>query len=84
MFDNRLIKNLQNKPESFKRIIMWFGVFLAMAVIFIFWLATFPFQIPETKNNESVSILKKELPGVWQTLKGQLNNLKDLENLWRK
>ncbi len=49
-----------------------------MAVIFAFWILTFPSQIPTTKNDIAANNLKKELPGVWQSLKGQLNNLKDM------
>ena len=52
-----------------------------MILIFTFWLLTFPSQIPATKNDEATANLKKELPGVWQSLKGQIN---DLENLWQR
>ncbi len=76
-----MIENLQNKPEPVKRLIMWFGVFFVMTAIFMFWLLIFPSQIPASENDEAVTNLKKELPGVWQSLKGQLNELK---NLWQR
>ena len=77
----RLIKNLQNKSDGFKRIIMWFGVLVIMTTIFMFWLLTFPSSIPAAENNEATVNLSKELPNVWQSLKEQINNLKDL---WQK
>ncbi|MBI2446757.1 MAG: hypothetical protein HYV51_03015 [Parcubacteria group bacterium] len=73
-----LIKNLQNKPEPIKRLIMWFGVFSVMAVIFMFWILTFPSQIPASENTKAAINVKKELPGVWQSLNEQVNNLKDM------
>ncbi|KKS26473.1 MAG: hypothetical protein UU84_C0026G0005 [Candidatus Yanofskybacteria bacterium GW2011_GWC2_41_9] len=60
---------------------MWFGVFSVMAVIFMFWLLTFPSSIPAAENNEATVNLSKELPNVWQSLSGQYN---DLKNLWQK
>ncbi|OGD25530.1 hypothetical protein A2819_02050 [Candidatus Azambacteria bacterium RIFCSPHIGHO2_01_FULL_40_24] len=77
----RLIKNLQNKSDGFKRIIMWFGVLVIMTTIFMFWLLTFPSRVPVSENNETAADLSKQLPGVWQSLKEQINNLKDL---WQK
>ncbi len=77
----QFIKNLQNKPEGLKRVVMWLGVFFVMSMIFIFWLLTFPSQIAATPENDGANNLKKELPGVWQSLKGQLNELK---SLWPK
>ena len=74
------INNLQNKPEPVKRLIMWFGVFFVMSMIFTFWLLTFPSQIPSAQENEATQNLKRELPTVWQGLKGQFN---DLKNVWR-
>ena len=72
------IKNLQNKPEPVKKMIMIFGIFFIMLVIFSFWLFTFPSQIPKPEDNEAGANLKKELPGVWQTLKSQVNSLQKL------
>ena len=74
-----IIENLQNKSESVKHLIMWFGVFLIMATIFIFWLITFPSQISPAKNDEATNKIQKELPSIWQDLKGQFNNLKNLK-----
>lgn len=78
------INNLQNKSEPAKHVIMWFGVFLIMSVIFTFWLITFPSQIPRQENDKAGEKIRKELPGIWEKLKGQFNNLKNLENLWQK
>jgi len=78
---HKLIENLQNKPEPFKKMIMWIGILFIMIAIFTFWLLTFPSQIQKTKDDEATANLKKELPSVWQTLKTQINNL---QNLWRK
>ena len=76
------LKNIQNKPEPVKKVVMWFGVFFVMAMIFVFWLMTFPSQIPSAEeNNEVVNNLQKELPGVWQSLEGQISELK---HLWQK
>ncbi|MDO8574789.1 MAG: hypothetical protein Q7R61_00700 [bacterium] len=75
------LNNLQNKSDGFKRIIMWLGVFSVMTAIFMFWLLTFPSQIPASENDETVNNFKKELPGIWQSLNGQYN---DLKNLWQK
>lgn len=60
---------------------MLFSIFFIMVAIFGFWLLTFPFQIPQTEDSEVATNLKKELPGVWQTLKSQVNSL---QNLWQK
>ena len=75
------LKNLQNKSEPAKKIIMWVGILFIMAVIFIFWILTFPSKIPKTQDNEAAANLKKELPNVWQTFKTQINNL---QNLWQR
>jgi len=75
------LKNLQNKPETVKKSIMWIGILFIMTAIFTFWLLTFPSQIQKTEDNEAAANLKKELPSVWQTLKTQINNL---QNLWQK
>ena len=78
------LKNLQNKSESVKHLIMWSGIFLIMSVIFTFWLVTFPSQVPTLENNESADNLKKELPSIWQAFKEQFNSLNNLKNLWLK
>ncbi|MDO8743432.1 MAG: hypothetical protein Q7J30_02700 [Candidatus Azambacteria bacterium] len=75
------LKNLQNKPEPVKKTIMLFGIFFIMLAIFGFWLLTFPSQIQKTGDNAATAKLKTELPGIWQTLKSQVNSL---QNLWRK
>jgi len=75
------IQNLQNKPELVKKLTMWLGVFLVMVAIFVFWLLTFPSQIPNAQENEATQNLKQELPTAWQSLKEQFNDLKDL---WQK
>jgi len=75
------LKNLQDKPETVKKSIMWIGILFIMTAIFTFWLLTFPSQIQKTEDNEATANLKKELPSVWQTLKTQINNL---QNLWQK
>ncbi len=74
-----ILKNIQNKPEGFKKAMMWCGVFSVMTAIFMFWLLTFPSSITEPENSEAALNLNKELPGVWQSFKGQYN---DLKNLW--
>ena len=81
MLETQFIKKLQQKPEAAKKAMMWFGVFSVMAVIFMFWLLTFPSSIPAAENNEATVNLSKELPNVWQSLSGQYN---DLKNLWQK
>jgi len=78
MLNHRLIKNLQNKPEGFKRVVMWISIIFIMIAIFTFWLLTFPSQIQKTEDNEATTNLKKELPNVWQTLETQINNLQEL------
>ena len=80
----KLIDSLQNKSEGFKQAVMWSGVFVIMSVIFTFWLITFPSQIPPAENDEAGNKIRKELPGIWQTLKEQFNNLKNVGNLWQK
>ncbi len=75
------LKSLQNKPEPVKRAIMWVGVFLIMAAIFIFWVFTFPSQVSKTEDNEATAKLKTELPSVWQELKTQVGAI---QNLWQK
>lgn len=79
MLETQFIKKLQQKSESVKHLIMWSGVFLIMVVIFTFWLVTFPSQIPPAENDEATKKIQKELPGIWQNLKGQFNNLKNLK-----
>ena len=78
MLNHRLIKNLQNKPEGFKRIVMWISIIFIMIAIFTFWILTFPSQIQKTKDDEVATNLKKELPSVWQTFKSQIDNLQEL------
>ncbi|MBI4919852.1 hypothetical protein HY838_00985 [Candidatus Azambacteria bacterium] len=78
---NNFLKNLQNKPEPVKKMIMWAGIAVIITVIFSFWLLNFPSQIPQNQNDEAAANLKQELPGVWQALKSQVGELK---NLWRK
>ena len=78
MLNHRLIKNLQNKPEGFKRVVMWIGIIFIMIAIFTFWILTFPSQIQKTKDDEVATNLKKELPSVWQTFKSQIDNLQEL------
>lgn len=80
----KLIENLQNKSESAKHLIMWSGVFVIMAAIFTFWLVTFPSQIPAAENNEAANKIQKELPSIWQDLKGQFNNLKNVGKIWQR
>ncbi|MFH1393001.1 MAG: hypothetical protein ABIG73_01280 [Patescibacteria group bacterium] len=75
------LKNLQNKPEPYKKMVMWCGVSFVMFVIFLFWLFTFPFQTSQPIKDEGLANLTKEMPGIWQTLKGQLNSI---QNLWQK
>ena len=78
MLNHRLIKNLQNKPEGFKRVVMWISIIFIMIAIFTFWILTFPSQIQKTGDDEATANLKKELPSVWQTLKSQIDNLQEL------
>jgi len=74
-------KNLQNKPEPVKKTIMWTGVSFVMFAVFLFWLFTFPFQTSQPIGDEGLANLTKEMPGVWQTFKGQLDSV---QNLWPK
>ena len=78
MLNHRLIKNLQNKPEGFKRVVMWISIIFIMIAIFTFWILTFPSQIQKTGDYEVATNLKKELPSVWQTFKSQIDNLQEL------
>lgn len=71
------IKNFQNKPEPVKKLVMWLGVFLAMAAIFIFWFSNFPWGVSAPVSGEVVGNF--QLPDFWNSLGGQLSNLK---NLW--
>ncbi len=75
------LKNLQNKPESAKKTIMWAGVSFMMFVVFLFWLFTFPFQTSQPIGDEGLVNLTKEMPSIWQTFKGQLDSI---QNLWQK
>jgi len=75
------LKNLQQKPEPAKKIIMWISVAFIMLAIFSFWLLTFPAQTQNPEDNKTAAKLKQELPSVWQTFKNQIGNL---QNLWRK
>lgn len=84
MLETQFIKKIQQKPEPIKHIIMWSGIFFIMSVIFTFWLITFPSQIQPSENNEAVDNIKKELPGIWQELKNQFNNLSNLKNIWQQ
>ena len=75
------LKNLQNKPEPIKKTIMWLGVAVIMIVIFGVWILTFSGRTTPVAENPELSNLKKEMPGVWQALKTQVNSL---QNLWPK
>jgi len=69
------LKNLQNKPEPAKKLIMWTGVVLIMAVIFIGWLTTFSFDASLPREDEKTAQLKKNVPSIWKSLKSQVNTL---------
>ena len=60
---------------------MWFGVFFTMAIIFTFWLITFPSRIPITTSDPATENIKKELPGILETIKEQYSNL---EKIWQR
>lgn len=75
------LKNLQNKPEPIKRVIMWFSVVFFMAIIFGFWIWTWPSSFSSSEETAETKILKMEAPGVWQNLKAQISIFKDL---WQK
>ena len=81
---NNFIKNLQERPETTKKFILWSGVSIIMAAILAFWVITFLSQIPPSEEGADAQNIKKELPGIWEELKNQFNNLKALENLWQK
>ncbi|MBU2081965.1 hypothetical protein KKH14_00875 [Patescibacteria group bacterium] len=75
------LQNLQNKPEPVKKTIMWTSVSFVMFAVFLFWLFTFPFQTSQPIRDEGLANLTKEMPGVWQAFKGQLDSI---QNLWQK
>ena len=75
------IKTLQNKPEPIRKTIMWIGIAVIMIVIFGIWILTFSGRTTPVAENPELSNLKKEMPGVWQALKTQVNSL---QNLWPK
>ena len=74
----KFLKNLQNKPDHIKQTIMLVGVTLTMLIIFIFWIATFPWQTPSAPENEASLKLKQEMPSVFQSLKSQSGTLFNL------
>lgn len=71
-------KNLQNKPEPVKKTIMWTGISIVMFIVFLFWLFTFPFQTSQPVGDEKLANLTKEMPGIWQTFKSQLDSVQNL------
>ncbi len=73
------LSKIRSQPRPVKSLIMWSGVFFVMLLIFGFWILTFNSEIRESRETETA--LKKELPGIWQSLKAQINEIK---NLWRK
>lgn len=75
------IKNLQGKPESTKKVVMWSGVIVIMIAIFGVWIFTFSNGTVSTAEDPALTNLKKEMPGVWQTFKTQIGAL---QNLWQK
>jgi len=75
------LKNLQSKTEPVKKTIMWAGISFMMLVVFLFWLFTFPFQTSPIETDEKLANLTKEMPGMWQTFKSQLDSI---QNLWQK
>jgi hypothetical protein len=78
---NDFIKNLQSKPNHTKNAIMWFSIIIIMSAIFTFWIMTFSSQLPASETNESTEKFQKDLPSVWESLKNQVNEIK---NLWQK
>ncbi len=57
---------------------MWIGIIFVMAVIFTFWILTFPSQAPKTEDNEATVKLKAEIPSIVDSLKSQIDNLQDI------
>lgn len=74
------MEDIQNKSLKVRQSIMWGGIFFIMIIIFIIWLLTFPSQMPAKENDATMEKFKNELPGVWQTIKTQINTF---ENLWK-
>lgn len=72
---------------------MWFGAIVGMVIIFVFWLWSLSVLFSQSSKNENenskpsqgLSELKKEIPGLWQSLSAGVSNVistakEDLKN----
>ncbi len=78
MRNHNLLDDIRGKPGPAKQFIMWAGVISAMILIFLFWIFTFPSQIPSTQEDAATANLKNSLPSAFDSLKSQAGQLFNL------
>ncbi len=79
------IEKLQKKPRHVRIQIMWAGVTVGTAVVFVFWLWSLAILLSqsqkagqeEEKVLQSLGEIKKEVPGLWQSLSAGISNVID-------
>ena len=77
------IENLQRKPRHVRIQIMWVGTTLGAIIIFGFWLWSLTGLLTQSpkaneQNNkalQSLGEIKKEVPGLWQSLNAGISNV---------
>lgn len=76
------IEKLQKKPRYIRIQIMWVGAIIGVTIIFIFWLWSLTSLLSQStgaKNNDKVnnglSEIKKEMPGLWQSLSAGISSV---------
>jgi len=75
------IENLQKKPESYKKKVLFFSLIIIMAVIISVWIFTLSLSSSE-KNSQIISsspmqVLKEDFNNLKNTIKNSFNQIKD-------
>jgi len=77
------LEKLQNKPRPVRVFILWTSVAVCMTVLLVFWVGSLEPNQGQTQINdqaksrefESLTSIKKEIPTLWQGLKAGIGNL---------
>ena len=80
------IEKLQGKPRYVRIQIMWAGVILSSLIIVIFWFWSLRLSLEASSNApvlsdenlQKLNEMKKEVPGLWQSLGAGIGNIIDM------
>lgn len=75
------IENLQKKPESYRRKVLFFSLIVIMAAIISIWIFTLSLSSLEEKSQATgsspVEVLGEDLDNLKNTIKNSFNQIKD-------